>query len=67
MAQVFVAAIRKRRVGTTRDPYIYWFGEDEYNVSPPQSQLKSSSLPHTHQFRCFSFLTQVLSYLLQII
>ncbi|KAK4285367.1 hypothetical protein QN277_002074 [Acacia crassicarpa] len=53
MAQVFVASIRKRRVGTTLDPHIYWFREDEHkhNMCPLQSQPKSPPLAYTHQFR----------------
>ncbi|XP_028770008.1 protein NRT1/ PTR FAMILY 5.4-like [Neltuma alba] len=51
MAQVFVAAIRKRRVGTTRDPHIYWFGADEnHNTSHLPTQPKPPSLAHAHQF-----------------
>ncbi|KAI9115498.1 hypothetical protein K1719_013817 [Acacia pycnantha] len=51
MAQVFVAAIRKWRVGTTRGSHIYCFEEDDNKVSHLQSQPKSHSLAHTGQFR----------------
>ncbi|KAI9115230.1 hypothetical protein K1719_013549 [Acacia pycnantha] len=51
MAQVFVAAIRKWRVGATRGPHIYCFEEDENKVYHLQNQPKSHSLAHTGQFR----------------
>ncbi|XP_054817273.1 protein NRT1/ PTR FAMILY 5.4-like [Prosopis cineraria] len=47
MAQVFVAAIRKWRVNTTRDPHSFWYGEEENKASQP----KSCALAHTDQFR----------------